>query len=597
MDNLVQDVLLQEYEITAENELISFILKVFEIDKSAYADLKVIYANNSSYRVFFDLFKDKLPLTIYVEQNYVDRTYRDSYYLYYASKYRRYKRFCKRLFVFNTLYKEIQLSDIPAEELQKHFMGTMVIRPLEQGKIGRSLLNPAFFLSSDSCLRFAHYKAVMFEKELKVDAFPFSMQDGETTTCSETTILNMIDFFSNKYQDYCFALPSGISGIVDQHGYERTLPSKGMEYSEISRVFSEMGFFPRLYSRSSFQNINQLKRNMHYYVESGIPVAVGVERIETHDKHAVTCIGHVKVNPDLQGVLSTCPRRTVYKSADESDLLWVIDTADLIKEYIFMDDGKKPYITCKWSQYDATDFPWGKNEIKIDLENVFDKRLYAFDNLEPKTMMVPLYKSMFLEAEDAFDIFMKTLSSREVGIKRYIPKDDKDQLLYGTRQNPLIVRVFLASSRHFRQMRLRDMIANQNEASTIYASVLFPKFVWVCEIYTPEGYCSENPKAIGELVLDATSSSIDTKSKSVIIFHYFNNIWICNMSDIQDCEPNAIDKDVNDCCNKSGQIDYFYEIDNWIELEPYQHNLGMPTNESIETKDEKALANSKVSSV
>lgn len=566
-------VLIHSYSINDTEELISFLVLIFEINENKF-DVKNLYETDSSFRIMYDLLKGKCPLQILTEDHYVDRVYRDSFYLYFASKYKQYDRFCKRLFLFKELFEDKEFNDIPIEDLQRNFMGTIVVRPLGQGRIGRSLLNPFFFAPKDSCLRYAHYKVVLGGKELYIDAFPFSMQDTETTTCAEITIINMMDYFSRRYQNYSCALPSDIFRIIDRHGYERTLPTKGLRYSEISRVFNEMGFYPRLYFTETFTNKTQFMRNMHYYVESGIPVGIGFERVQTQELHAVTCIGHAKVNIDIETIRTVANLRAISNDYSNGEDLCVVDTADLINDYIFMDDGQTPYKKYTWKSNDSQeDDSCFINEDSSLKDEMLSGAVVPCMELKPKNIMVPLYKRMFLEAQDAFEVFMRNLIHHEVGIWDFIPdKDGKKQ--YGTEDNPLIVRIFLASSRHFRQVRLADM-EDTSAAAMVYRNVPFPKFVWVCEIYTPEGYCKDYPSAIGEIVLDATASKTD--ANSVIIRHYFNNIAVCDYED----GSLLFDKSVKDCSNNDKGTK-FYRMDVWREIKAYEHNLSKPKQTDVE---------------
>lgn len=559
-------VLICGYSINNTQELISFLVMIFEINENAF-DVKELYETDSSFRIMYDLLKGKCPLYILIEDHYVDRVYRDSFYLHYASKYKQYDRFCKRLFLFKEPLPDREFNDIPTEDLQRIFMGTVVIRPLEQGRIGRSLLNPFFFAPKDSCLRYAHYKVVLGGKELNIDAFPFSMQDTETTTCAEITIINMMDYFSRRYQNYRCALPSDIYRIIDRNGYERTLPTKGLRYSEISRVFNEMGFYPRLYFTETFTNKTQFMRNMHYYVESGIPVGVGFERVETQELHAVTCIGHAKVNVDIETIRTVANLRSISNDYSKNVELCVVDTADLINDYIFMDDGQTPYKKYTWKSRDfgEDDSCFISEDNNLTTDMIPESGVRCIE-LRPKNIMVPLYKRMFLEAQDAFEVFMRNLMYPEVGIWDFIPEINGNKT-YGTEDNPLIVRIFLASSRHFRQVRLADMESN-SAAAMLYRNVLFPKFVWVCEIYTPGGYCKDYPTAIGEIVLDATASKID--ANSVIIRHYFSNIAVCDYEN-----GSLFDKTVKDCSNDNKGAKFYY-MDVWHEIKAYEHNLSRP---------------------
>lgn len=560
--------LINSFSINNEDELNYFLVVIlFELDQDKF-DPETLYDSDSSYRIMYDLLKDKCPLQILVEDYYVDRVYRDSFYLYFASKYKQYSRFCKRLFLFKESFGDKEFYDYTDKELQKIFMGTIVIRPLNQGRIGRSLLNPRFFTPENSCIRCARYKVVLGGIELNIDAFPFSMQDSETTSCAEITIINMLDYFSKRYQNYSCALPSDIFRIIDRHGFERTLPTKGLRYSEISRVFSEMGFYPRLYFSETAKEKLRFKSNMHYYVESGIPVEIGLKRVEENDLHAITCIGHVKANVDEAYIKNNAKIKCISNKYSSNDGLCVIDTADLISDYIFMNDGQTPYKIYTWNTTDTYNQGDCVSDEKTNSSMPLPSKISVFGSeFEPRNIMVPLYKRMFLEAEDAFDIFTNNLIDDEVGISWFISQKDDFKSL-GTENNPLIVRVFLASSRHFRQARVADM-EKTSKASELYLNVPLPKFVWVCELFTAEGYCKDHPEAIGELVLDATSSKNDVNS--VIIRHYFNYISVCDYED----SSMLFDKSVKERFNEEGGP-VFFLMDKWRPIKAYDHNLHMP---------------------
>ena len=56
---------------------------------------------DTSYKILYLLLKNILPLTVLVEEKYIDKIYRDSYYMHFSCKHGEYSRFCKRLFVFS----------------------------------------------------------------------------------------------------------------------------------------------------------------------------------------------------------------------------------------------------------------------------------------------------------------------------------------------------------------------------------------------------------------------------------------------------------------------------------------------------------------
>jgi hypothetical protein len=175
-------------------------------------------------------------------------------------------------------------------------------------------------------------------------------------------------------------------------------------------------------------------------------------------------------------------------------------------------------------------------------------------------LMVPLYKRMFLEAKDAYDICTSALASSCVGIRRFYEE-------MGTMDNPIIIRLFMCSSRNYMRMRISNFSPKNKEARAIYNTLRLPRFVWVCELYDKTGYCDDN-KAIGEIVVDATSSP-NEGTKSILLFHYKKYISVCrrnfkNMVSIYDMGES------------------FEMVHEWEPFDGYNHNLLMP--KKIETQ-------------
>lgn len=537
------------YTIETHDELVTFLMDILEIKDNVDSEEELQERN--SYRILYYLLEKISVFTVVVEDKYVERVYRDSYYMYFSGKHAQYNRFCKRLFLFQgNILEGIELvgyafPDMDTELLQERFIGTVVIRPLQEGKIGRSLINPYFITDTENTyLRYTEYSASIFGKQLKIKAFPYSMQDGETTTCAEITILNLLDYYSQKYSEYKYILPSEIVDIVVKNGYERTLPSKGLGYAVITKVFSEVGFYPRLYGNDMFQEMSKFKRIMHYYIESGIPVALGVKNTINNTAHSIVCIGHGKIRNDIIGQ----KKHAVYDD-EFKEHIWVIDSADLCEEYVIMDDGQPPYSKYQW-----------KSQEQAALSPV----KYTLGNYEPVTLMVPLYKRMFLEAEDAYDVCTTALCSKIVGIRRFCSQ-------LGSKDNPAIIRLFMASSRNFKHKRISGFGKVNEEVRAHYIETLFPRFVWVCEIYSKESYCEK--KAIGEIVVDATASPYD--NDKILIAHYPHFIMARKMEGTGKVEIKS--EDFQKVPQEEIELDNLFDkAHSWEPFDGYAHNLFEP---------------------
>lgn len=528
------------FEVSSREEIPFYVAGILDIPETVYDKGLEFLKSDRSFYILLEIF---LALYSYIEEqgigaftfmqeeNYVDRVYRDSYYFYFSGKHFCYDRFCKRIFLFaNTFTKP--LLDMTSEELENDFVGSIVIRPIQGRAIGRTLLSPKFFTKNVSCyVRVANYNMTAFGKRVSVSAFPYSMQDGETITCAEVTILNLLDYFSRSYPEYHYLLPSDINRIARENGYERSLPSHGLKYEMISRAFCESGFYPRLYSSEKIPK-DKFRRILYYYIESGIPLSLGVAT-GVQNKHSIVVIGHGRVNIESQQL-----KQNVYASYDSksNNVVWVCDAADIVDDFCVMDDNQMPYTLMKCKLY---------KQYQLKLED------YVIE-----TMMVPLYKKMYLEASDASEIFKIIIASQEYGISCSDLSCIDGGKTLGSKDNPLAVRIFMTSSRSLRKCRDEQFADGNEEVRAWYSTTVFPKFVWVCELSTIDMYSN---KVIGEIILDATSSA-DAYADSLIIAHY-PKCMFCRLP--QDARKNETNFD----------MDEIHEVRTWRPFDPYNSNL------------------------
>ena len=286
--------------------------------------------------------------------------------------------------------------------------------------------------------------------------------------------------------------------VVEDHYVDRVYRDSYYFYYS-GKHFSYTRFCKRL---SIFDG--KLEKNFFdYYIESGIPVAIGL-KIAEENKHSIICIGHMQPEKIQLGQILNCAN-----NSESDNVVWVSDTADLVDTYCFMDDNKRPYNISECVEV-----------AKLNTS------ILSLDGFEVEYMMVPLYKRMILEAADAYDICMSVIASPKFGIKSFSQEWDsetKKQLLgsidheLGTKEEPLVIRLFMASSRTFRKKRDTQFNVDNKEIQDYYNMTVFPKFVWVCEISSKALY--ENQQVLGEIIIDATSSP-DAKMDSIIIVNY-----------------------------------------------------------------------------
>lgn len=444
------------------------------------------------------------PYTIIQEMHHIDPSFRDTYYTYFSNQHFDVKRYSRRLSFVKGVITESNFFS-PNKRIQKNiaheFMGACVINPLSTGILGKTLIAPQFLLPKSSVpvyIRLSRFKLHIYGKKFFVNAFPYRMQDEETMRCAEVTLLNLMEYYSNSYKDYRNIVPSEILNIEQKHSHERVLPSKGTSYPVLTKVLSELGFSPRLYSLSAIERYSlsrvtqedELKRLLHYYIESGIPVALNLLPLGNNGAgHSMVCIGHGKIKPEL-----------INKAQKHKWVSWehrdhchpIIDSADFYDDYVVVDDNQPVYQVRKFNQ------------------------LSLYPDMRVENIAVPLYKRMFLDASDAAAIVRTVLHHGQLGIDVWSdgflsPKED------------VIIRLFMASSNSLKGYRAKTL--TNIYARETYALVPMPRFVWVCEIYREKDYDALN--AFGEIVIDATSvPGRDHSARSLILMHYPNVIGI-----------------------------------------------------------------------
>lgn len=436
------------------------------------------------------------PITIVQEVYHIDRSFRDTYYMYFSNQHFQIERHSRRLSLFLGAYnrrKFLGRGESICCELEKNFVGCFVINPLIVGSIGRTLIDPKFALQDTDMpayMRLSTFSVHIYGRTLNVRAFPYRMQDQETMCCAEVTLLNLLEYYSNSYSDYKAVLPNEIIEKEREFGFERVLPSRGITYPVLTKVLSEFGFSPRLYHISAIDDFeyspvrrkDELRRWLHYYIESGIPVAIGLGSIEPGESgHSMVCIGHGKAKEQLKK-LAYKNRWISWENKDQAHP--IINSADFYDDYVVVDDNQPIY----------------------QVRNFQDLSVYP--NMRVENLAVPLYKRMFLDAPDAISTIRSVLNDERLGLNAWA----NDFLDKG---ESVVVRMFMASSRSYKAFRMRTLSALA--VKELYTLIAMPRFIWVCELYRVGDY--DKLMAFGEIVIDATSAP-NRSHQSLILMHY-----------------------------------------------------------------------------
>lgn len=442
-------------------------------------------------------------VTVFVESDHIDASYTDTYYNYFSGLHFQPIKYCKRFSFFRGEIKpQFFLRKELHGDLQSRLIGTMVIRPLKYGFIGRTLLDPAKVMRRDLekgvYLRTAIFIQHILGVEFTIDAFPFCSQDSSFMTCAEITILNLMEYYVMRYHAYRSVLPSDIKKLSQRYQYERVTPSAGLTYLVVSKILSEFGFSPRIYNRESIkihslvgdERENEIKRIMHYYVESGIPVAVNVEaeKGDFREGHSLLCVGHSGEKDEK--------RAKKYAMTGRNEKHEVVNSADFYVNYCVIDDHQKPYATKEYSE------------------------MSTFSDMKISNLAVPLYKKMYLEAKYAYDIFYRIFRSEKIGLECWeIPQD------YLVENDIVVMRIYQASSRNYKAFKISAYDDLNIARKAEFAQLELPQFIWCCEFFNYTQYLDDDRKAFANIILDATASLKHDYVSAVIAIETVNKLF------------------------------------------------------------------------
>lgn len=422
----------------------------------------------------------KDDVCLYLEYPYVDKVYRDNYYHYFSSKYKEYKRDCIRVSIFSvSISREDLIKSDSFNKLQENYLGYFIIRPLENHLLGRSFLSPKAVKGERILCSLSDEKNLIGCHNLTCSGFPHISQDKETMTCAESSIWMLIEYYSGRYKEYKQVLPSDITDSLAKNSYKRLLPSDGLTLLQISQTVKEFGFSTKIYYNDKDKGVNtdNFYRYLYYYLESGIPVILGLGS-GRRDGHAVVAIGHEEFY-----YLKNSKIKNIAEKKQKN--VFINDTGLSCEKIIIMDDNHSPFIS-----------------VPFDDPGIFYKNQNMKD-LKIKYFIAPLYNKIYLDAEKAYQTFESVISDNKIGL----PQNSKN--------NPYAIRFFLTSAKSFkRRISLMDKIDDVMKETLVYLSL--PKFIWIGEITDNVLYSKQ--QANGIIIIDATGE----QNKESVIFYYHN---------------------------------------------------------------------------
>lgn len=474
-----------------------------------------------------------------VESNHIDSVYRNALYHWYSRRMSNTPRFTLRVSFFKRDGLDIEAAEeviyssgddeAHYRRLKENFRGSVVIYPLGGGLLGRTIISPSDLVDETVHVRLSEFELKVFGRKLTVDAFPFRMQDAEVMSCAEVTLINMLEYFSSRYQEYSMALPNDLIELEEAHSSERAIPARGINYMSFSQLLSHLGFYPRLLSLYSLQRTPiglpgeiQFRRYLYWYLGSGIPAAVNVappsRELKGHslavvgftdsDKEVVETVkGHFLADKDstqldktqdddvfgqARGTIARMEQsgRLLSRICEDGDVSTcrIFQEADFPRRLVTVDEAQIPYQICEYERLSSDD-------------------LFSCEN-----MVFPLHRGMALDAQDAYEMFMMIFEDERLGALSWgSPSIGDDE--------PIIMRMFLVTAGSYRGFRART---TPPPLRYLFETQVLPHFIWVAELvhmsdYTPD---PSDLRSFAEIVLDATTGRKTSFEEKLLLMRY-----------------------------------------------------------------------------
>lgn len=247
-----------------------------------------IVAAKSQLTYFGEYFSTLGASTIVVENEYVDRDYLEDFAGYYVRCFHTYRRTAARLHFFTCEFGAPEIDGLLSgsdhglspEDLQKHYLGFIVVKPLPQAMIGRTCLRT---YPVDGGRRqypiIRRYDTNLFGVELAVDTFAFQEQDTVAAACATSALWSA---FHGTGSVFHHALPSPVeitrAATRQSPPVTRALPNQdGLTPLQMAEAVRSVGLEPLVVAAGDDYT---LKATVYAYTRAQIPPLLGAALID-----------------------------------------------------------------------------------------------------------------------------------------------------------------------------------------------------------------------------------------------------------------------------------------------------------------------------
>ena len=446
-----------------------------------------------------------------LEEPYIDRDYSTDYAQFYALTFHTHNRYCKRVHFFSQDISPYLQQPLSAEQLnclseigKESYCGFCVIRPLPTAPIGRTVLlariSNGFNMEATVTCR-ANFKTHLLGTQLSVAGTAFLQQDTRVGACAQVAIwVGMRQMHARHNYNWTsvaditrFANPPSVPEAMSLPNSSDRLSTDAM-----IRAIANAGYQPLCFTSA------EISHAILPYVESGIPIILGLNIAGGTIGHAVTVVGRVfakQKNPTNRAM-------------------------DYVPAFIVHDDQNGPYMWLPTDENASKTYAFGDKTIKRDSPNgPIELNVKHHAVFAAALMSTRVFSTAARAEHNAWSQIQKNLKAlpraRKVLEDQGLPVNDMllDELQVAYSAGKIVLRTYLTSAAGYRRHLAQGSASDELKDALLQLHL--PHFTWVTEISTVDSYNQPSPgmrRIYGHTVLDATSTA-EIKS-GLLVLHF-----------------------------------------------------------------------------
>lgn len=461
--------------------------------------------------------------TVIIENGYLDKDFTDMFSRFYSLTFKRHTKVCKRLFIFDDAldlsFEQLppdKMNELISEKGQKTLISVIVVRPVEEAPINSIASNPKVVLAKwhANLLIKAKLTNHILGASIDIVANEMTQQDQRVGSCAQASIWGVTRHIHNRHKGPWVSIPEITEHATSKIGFSlsQSLPtgSDFLPVNDIAGALKALGTVPYGYSANVVDGkldwANLVPQEIiNRYLDSGIPLIVGIQFTDSEQGHSVVATGRVR-------------NKTPQNNPGDARTF-----AEFYTHFLINDDQNGPNLFMPINNNEAKGPPGHRFEWEV---NNSPKHINIDDNVN--YIIVPLPSKVYLLAEKAEDIawdllkffddddyefWLGTAEGDYTSLSQYSANFRKE-----IRNGNVIARTYLTYGWKYKERALKNNL--EINLKYIIRDLELPRYVWVTEFGTFDSLNNIDPvnrRIFSHAVIDATAKNSD--KDAALLFH------------------------------------------------------------------------------